>query len=388
MSNGVNPSVQIPTGWSSHLERSRTLLKETQDPSGAWPAAPRFATYQFSWFRDGCFIAEGADAAGLHQGARRFHDWCANVLRREKDAVTRVVGALAAGQSPDDSAYLPARYRLDGTRQVDDWWNFQVDGYGTWLWSLERHLRRTGGSADPFAEAVSVAVRYLLATGRRTCRDWWEENRSHTHVTTLAGVAAGLEASARLGVLDDDLAAAAQHEAELVCADVVRDGIRDGHLVKWLGGSDIDASLVAVAALYDVFAIDHPVIQATVAEVESRLVDGGVHRYEADTFYGGGQWPVLASLLAWHHSRAGDLERARELLDWVVATADDEGHLPEQVPPMLAAERLREWEERWGPCAHPLLWSHGMFLAAAEVYAGCLAEKAGRSSQAAAATGM
>jgi GH15 family glucan-1,4-alpha-glucosidase len=348
------------------------LLRETQDPGGAWPAAPRFAPYQFSWFRDGCFIAEGADAAGLHHEARRFHDWCANVLRREREAVTSVVGALAAGQSPDDSSYLPARYRLDGTRQVDDWWNFQVDGYGTWLWALERHLRRTGGSAAPFADAVAVAVRYLLATGRGTCRDWWEENRDQTHVTTLAGVAAGLEAAVRMGALDDDLEAAAQQEAEQVCAAVVREGIRDGHLVKWLGGNDIDASLVAVAALYDVFAIDHPVVVETVAAVESRLVDGGVHRYESDTFYGGGQWPVLASLLAWHHSRAGDLERARELLDWVVATADDEGLMSEQVPPMLAPERLTEWEERWGPCACPLLWSHGMFLAAADVYAGRL----------------
>ena len=98
-----------------------------------------------------------------------------------------------------------------------------------------------------------------------------------------------------MGALDDDLEAAAQQEAEQVCAAVVREGIRDGHLVKWLGGNDIDASLVAVAALYDVFAIDHPVVVETVAVVESRLVDGGVHRYESDTFYGGGQ-SCLASL--------------------------------------------------------------------------------------------
>ncbi|HSE10264.1 MAG TPA: glycoside hydrolase family 15 protein [Nocardioidaceae bacterium] len=369
MSNEVNPYVQIPARWRDHLDRSRALLRESQDPSGAWPASPGFAPYQFSWFRDGCFIAEGADAAGLHAEARRFHDWCANVLRREEAAVLRVVEALAAGQSPDDSSYLPARYRLDGTRQIDDWWNFQVDGYGTWLWGLERHLRRSGASVAPFADSIEIAVRYLLATGRGTCRDWWEENREQTHVTTLAGVAAGLEAAVRMNTLDDELAAAAQQGAEHARADIVRGGILDGHLVKWLGDTEVDASLVAVAALYDAFTIDHPVVKETIAEVESRLVDGGVHRYEADTFYGGGQWPVLASLLAWHHSRAGDLERARELLDWVVSTADEQGLMPEQVPPMLAPDRLKEWEERWGSCAHPLLWSHGMFLAAVDVYA-------------------
>ena len=42
---------------------------------------------------------------------------------------------------------------------------------------------------------------------------------------------------------------------------------------------------------------------------------------------------------------------------------DDDGLLPEQVPPMLAPDRLDEWLERWGPGPRPLVWSHGMLLA-------------------------
>jgi isomaltose glucohydrolase len=368
MNDGVNPPAPVHETWTHLRQRSVRLLKASQDPGGAWPASPTFAPYRFSWFRDGCFIAEGADAAGLHDEARSFHGWCSRVLERERPSVEAVARALAGGQRVEDSAYLPARYRLDGSRQVDDWWNFQVDGYGTWLWSLERHLGRTGSSSSTYAAAIEVAVRYLLATGRGTCRDWWEENRDRTHVVTLAGVAAGLEAAVRMDTLGDELASAAQHQAGLACEDIVREGIRAGRLVKWLGGADADASLLAVSALYDVFAVDHPVIAETVAAVEERLTDGGVHRYEADTFYGGGQWPVLASLLAWHHARAGNLARARALLDWVASAADDDMLLPEQVGPRLAPERLAEWEERWGPSAHPLLWSHGMFLAATAVY--------------------
>lgn len=368
MSAEVNPYAPIPSRWLGLHERSRALLRDSQDHGGAWPASPHFAPYRFSWFRDGCFIAEGADAAGLHQESQRFHEWCAGVLRREAEAVAAVVESLSEGRTLPDSAYLPARYRLDGTRQVDDWWNFQVDGYGTWLWALERHLGRTGEAASGYSDAVEVAVRYLVATGRDTCRDWWEENRDQTHVTTLAGVAAGLEAAVRMGTLRADLAASAREQADLACSEILRRGVRSGRLVKWLGGTDLDASLLAVAALYDIFAVDHPVVVETVEEIEERLTDGGVHRYEADTFYGGGQWPVLAALLAWHHARAGNLTRAAELLDWVVATADEELLLPEQVAPMLAPERLAEWRERWGPSAHPLLWSHGMFLGAVAAY--------------------
>ncbi|HEX6248809.1 MAG TPA: glycoside hydrolase family 15 protein [Nocardioidaceae bacterium] len=367
MSANVNPLPPRSTTISALHRRSRELLRETQDSEGAWPASPGFAPYAFSWFRDGSFIAEGADAAGLHDEAARFHRWCTRVMLREKDAVQAVVEALGSGRAIPDHEYLPARYRLDGMRQVDDWWNFQVDGYGTWLWALERHLGRTGGSPAAHADAIEVAVRYLVAAGRGTCRDWWEEHRDRTHVTTLAGVAAGLESAVRIGTLTEELALVAGREADLAAADIVREGIDGGRLVKWLGGREIDASLVAVAALYDVFAPDHPVVTETVAEVERRLTDGGVHRYESDTFYGGGQWPVLACLLAWHHARVGHHDRAGELLDWVVSTADEDLLLPEQVPPRLAPERLAEWEDRWGPSAHPLLWSHGMFLGAVAV---------------------
>ncbi len=241
-----------------------------------------------------------------------------------------------------------------------------MDGYGTWLWALERHLAR--GSRDgitAYAAGIRTAVRYLVATGTDTCRDWWEENRDQTHVTTLAGVAGGIRSAIRMGTLPDALAARASTVAER-CVSLIRtEGVRDGHLVKWLGGTEIDASLLAVAAVYDVLPLDDPLVTTTVARIESSLVSGGVHRYTKDTFYGGGQWPVLAALLARHHTRVGNLERAAELLDWVVSTADADLLLPEQVPPLLAPDALDEWRERWGPCAHPLLWSHGAFLAGA-----------------------
>ena len=362
----VNPLDALPDRWRPLAGRSVDLLREHQDPGGAWPASPGFAPYQFSWFRDGSFIADGASAAGLHDEAQRFHGWCAAVLQRERPAVERVRAMLAEGRQPADSDYLPARYNLDGTRHDDDWWNFQVDGYGTWLWALERHVARVlGGSPETYAPAIETAVRYLVATGTDSCRDWWEENRDQTHVTTLGGVAGGLRAAVRMGTLSDALAAQAQTVADR-CVSMIRSaGVHEGHLVKWLGSTDVDAALLAVAALYDVLPLDDPLVSATVAAIEADLAHGGVHRYAADTFYGGGQWPVLAALLAGHHVRVGSHDRAWQLLDWVVSTADSDLFLPEQVSPLLAPGVLDEWLERWGPSAHPLLWSHGAFLAAA-----------------------
>jgi isomaltose glucohydrolase len=356
--------------WAELAERSVALIADAQHPSGAFPAATSFEPYAFCWFRDGSFIADGMSAAGQNDSAGAFHAWCAEVMRREAPAVDRAVAAAAAGTTLPDHEYLPARYSLDGTRHEDYWWNFQVDGYGTWLWALERHLQRTGATATGYADAIGTIVRYLVALGRHTCRDWWEEHRDQTHVSTLAGVHAGLLAAVRMGTLDAEDAAAATGVAEQSRNDVLERGVRDGHLVKWLDTSDeVDGSLVAVAALYGMIAPERPIAARTVAAVEQQLTSAGVsgvHRYPSDTFFGGGQWPVLTCLLSWHHARVGRPERAAELLDWVAGTADSAGDLPEQVAPLLAPERLDEWLERWGPSARPLLWSHGIFLAALE----------------------
>jgi isomaltose glucohydrolase len=356
--------------WAELADRSVALIADAQHPSGAFPAATSFPPYAFCWFRDGSFIADGMSAAGRYDSADAFHAWCAAVMRRESGAVERAVAAAEAGRTLPDNEYLPARYSLDGSRHEDDWWNFQVDGYGTWLWALERHLQRTGATTTAYADVIGTTVRYLVGLGRRTCRDWWEEHRDQTHVSTLAGVHAGLLAAVRMGTLDAAQSQAAIAVAEGARTGVLERGVRDGHLVKWLDTSgEVDGSLVAVAALYGMIPPDDPVAIATVAAVEQQLTSAavsGVHRYPSDTFFGGGQWPVLTCLLAWHHAWVGRPDRAAELLDWVAGTADSSGDLPEQVAPLLAPDRLDEWLERWGPSARPLLWSHGIFLATLE----------------------
>lgn len=186
----------------------------------------------------------------------------------------------------------------------------------------------------------------------------------HVHVSTLGCIAAGLREAVALGVLDADHEASAL-ETEAAIADLLRaDGVADGHLSKWLGSAAVDASLAAVVGLLGVVPGGSDVGRATIAAIERDLaVDGGVHRYLDDTFYGGGQWPLLSCMLGLAHVRAGDLDRARELLDWAIATAGPDGSLPEQVGGhLLAPGRFDEWVARWGPVAQPLLWSHAMVI--------------------------
>lgn len=138
-----------------------------------------------------------------------------------------------------------------------------------------------------------------------------------------------------------------------------------GRLTKFADSTDVDASLIGVATPYRLLLPYDPIIQATVARIETDLhcPGGGVHRYLADTYYGGGEWVLLTAWLGWYYAEIGEREKAQAALQWVEAQADAYGYLPEQVSMhLLSPERYAEWEARWGPPANPLLWSNAMYL--------------------------
>ena len=365
----TRPSAEVAapavTAIAAIAESSADLIAALQDAGGAYPASPTFSAYTgYSWFRDGAFIADGMSSYGRADSAERFFVWCAAVLDARAADVTAIVEAARSGEPVADAAMLATRFTFDGRAGDDEWWDFQLDGYGTWLWAVGQHVRRHGTEPSRWATAIALTVDYLCVSWQRPCFDWWEEHAMHVHVSTLGCIAAGLREAVALGVLDADRKAAAIEAETAILGLLHADGVVDDHLSKWIGSAAVDASLASVVGLLDVIPAASDLGRATIAAIERDLtVDGGVHRYLDDTFYGGGRWPLLSCLLGLAQLRAGNVDRARELLDWAVATAGDDGSLPEQVGGhLLAPDRVDEWVERWGPVAQPLLWSHAMVL--------------------------
>ncbi|RQP10400.1 MAG: glycoside hydrolase family 15 [Microbacteriaceae bacterium] len=345
-------------------ESQRALIASLQHPSGAYPASPTFSAYRgYSWFRDGAFIADAMSAAGENASAEAFFGWCARVITERADDVRRIVAAERAGSPLPDADMLPTRFTLDGEKGADEWWDFQLDGYGLWLWALGEHVARTGVPTDRWIEAVALTVDYLESSWRRPCYDWWEEHIEQVHVSTLGSVLAGLRAAAALPGLDAATAERAILAASDVDARMRAEGVRDGHLVKWIGADAVDASLAALVGPLEAVDPGEPLALSTLEELEKDLVvDGGMHRFRADTYFGGGQWPLLSCMLGIAWSRAGRPERSAELLRWAASTAHD-GGIPEQVERhLLDPSYVAQWVERWGPSADPLVWSSAMFL--------------------------
>jgi GH15 family glucan-1,4-alpha-glucosidase len=133
----------------------------------------------------------------------------------------------------------------------------------------------------------------------------------------------------------------------------------------------IDGSCLLVLGPYGPFSEDDALVAGTLAAVERTLVvDGGVHRYLEDEYYGGGLWVVLAGALA-QVLAPNEPDLAERVLAWIEAQADEDGALPEQVETHLRRPASRAaWVERWGSPARPLLWSHAMYLLGLEALRG------------------
>ncbi len=343
------------------LKRSIEIILENQHASGAYVACPSFAVYRYCWFRDASYIAYAMDLAGRSDSAARYHDWAVRTIRDHGAAVRRGLAKLQKGQPIEPGEYIHTRYHLDSSAETDGGWpNFQLDGVGTWLWSLAEHQRMTGKRlSDEQHETIQLCADYLAALWDRPCYDCWEERPDGLHTYTLSALYQGL-------VRFSDVRAGVPALLTQIRSAIQSRAIRNGHLIKDLDGSDeVDSNLVALAVPNRVYSLDDPIMRATIARIELdlRRGGGGVHRYAADTYYGGGEWILLTAWLGWYYAQVGEIDRAGQLLKWVEAHVDGQGGLPEQVAAHLNQPAyLDEWRQRWGESARPLLWSHAAYI--------------------------
>lgn len=353
----------MPALSTALADASIRVIAEGQAPSGAYVASPNFSQYGFAWLRDGAYCALAMDAVGETTSAARFHDWVAGVVLGERRQIERIRNLLASGQALGPDQMLPTRYTLDGAREgldpSEDWPNFQLDGYGTWLYALERH---TGGSPIHrlTADAVALAASYLVASWRLPCYDYWEESGDQLHTSTLAAIAAGLRAAGSL-LGREDFAT----EADAVLDFMRQACVWEGSFVKGPDDTRVDASLLSLATPFALVDADDPIMRRTVERIRAELVTptGGVRRYVGDTYFGGSPWMLLTAWLGWYSRATGDEDGYRAARHWVESRADEGGLMAEQITDEPQDPSwVRPWVDRWGPVANPLLWSHAKYL--------------------------
>jgi GH15 family glucan-1,4-alpha-glucosidase len=378
---------ELPAAVVNLYQQSLLILRTQIDDGGAILAANdsdifQFGrdTYSYMWPRDGALVSIALDTAGYSSLARRFYIFSSELITRH--------GFFLHKYNPDGSAgssWHPWS-NPDGKLQYP----IQEDETALVLYGLDFHLKTTSDMElirRLYDDFIAPATRFLLRyrdpdTGLpEPSFDLWEERRG-VMAFTVGSVWAGLHAGARFADLfaDEELARDCRAAADRM-REATIEHLYDPTLGRFLrrivtgeGGVIVERDTVidsSLAGLYmfGMLEADDPKVAATMEKVEHDLwvkTDiGGIARYADDYYHQttrdtatvpGNPWIICTLWLAdWYIAKASspaDLQRAMELIEWVVARSLPSGTLPEQVHPHTAQPLS----------VSPLTWSHATFV--------------------------
>lgn len=343
------------------INKSIEIIISNQHESGSYVASPNFSTYNYCWLKDGCFTAYSMDLWDEKDSADKFFDWTDRVISRQDSKLKKILIMKNRGDILLNEDYLPTRYMLDGNECNDEWPNFQLDGYGVWLWALSEHIKFTENIhlIEKYKKSIKIVIDYLIEFWNYPCFDCWQENGEDVHTSTLASIYGGLKAINEY-VKDENV----EETSNKIKKYVLDNCTENGRLKKSKDLVDIDGNLIWAVSPFKLLEVNDSIIKKTIKEIEKNLVySGGVHRYIQDIYYGGGEWIVLSAWLGLYYCEIKELNKAKEILKWIEDKANKDGELPEQSLEHVNDKRyINQWKSLWGEVACPLLWAHAMYL--------------------------
>jgi glucoamylase len=380
----------LPDAVGKLYARSLLILRTQIDSNGAVIAASdsdilQFSrdTYAYMWPRDGALVAHALDVAGFPLPARRFFEFCGEIIGRNGYFLHKYNpdGSLASSWHPwvlEGKPHLPIQEDETGLVLWALWEHFQLYNDVEFVKPLYRRVIKA--AADFMCEFVDKRTHLPLPS-----YDLWEE-RPGVHSFTTSAVIAGLQAAGHF--------TAAFGETELSekytkAADNMRDALTeylyDGDTGRFLVSVSerlgvftkefrLDASLCALFA-FGIFPASDEKIVSTMAALKEKLWCregiGGIARYEDDRYQSvvppspeipGNPWIICTLWYAQYLiENAGSRDEMREsvaFLKWVAERALRSGVLAEQVNPFTGEP----------VSVSPLTWSHAAFIITVQRY--------------------
>ena len=348
--------------WRDAVIRSLITLKAlTFAPTGGIVAAAttslpeklggvRNWDYRFCWIRDATFTLYSLLTNGYQSEATAFRDWLLRAIAgdpADMQIMYSIFGArrLTELELPWLSGYEASRPVRIGNAA---WNQLQLDVYGEITDML--HLCRRNGmqGSDPAWEFEKVLLRTLETTWKRADEGIWEvrgPRRHFTHSKVMAWVAfdraiKAVEVFGRDGPVDHWRRLRSQ-----IHQDVCQQGVSPtlGCFVQFYGGEQLDASLLMIP-LVGFLPADDPRVQATVREIESRLMTDGFVRRHATPEHVDGLPPGEATFIACSFWYVDNLilqdrrDEAVETFERLLSIRNDVGLLSEEFDP--ASRRL------------------------------------------------
>jgi GH15 family glucan-1,4-alpha-glucosidase len=350
--------------YSEHVRRSALTLKLLDYmPTGAMAAAAttslpedlggvRNWDYRYAWIRDTTYAIYSFLSIGYREEAESFFQWVVDATNLQASSLQIMYSVGGETELPERELHHLEGYRGSRPVRVGNAANRQrqLDVWAEMLDAAHTYRRFGGVISETLWNYLASLLDQVLVQWRQPDSGIWEvrsEPRRMTYSNVMGWVA--LDRAIRLGRLDGRRAPYERWELtrDEIRAEVMAHGVdpQRGVFAQSFGSDVLDASTLSFPLRHFIDA-NHPVMAATIDAVAQELaVDGLVARYKVsagqinvDGLPGDeGHFVLTSCWLIDCLVARGELERARELLERLLARSNDLGLYAEQVDPHTGA---------------------------------------------------
>ncbi len=330
--------------------------------------------YSYMWPRDGALSAIALDKAGDYNVAKRFFDFCNDVITKEgyfmhKYRPDKSLGSSWHSWVYKDRPQFPIQEDETALVIYSLWKHYEFSKDLEFIESIYNSLIK---------KAADFMVSYIDAeTGLpKPSYDLWEE-KFGVSTFTASSVYGALIAAAKFSKLLGKV----EHEKKYTTAgEKVKEAVVKYlwceekkmfyKMVNFEDGKPIFDETMDISSIYGIFRfrvldVNDPKVAdsiRTMEEISSKIPVGGVPRYNGDVYHlkshnvPGNPWIITSLWLAQYYIVAAkeekDFDKVKEILSWVVKQAGSTGILPEQIDATTGTHLS----------ATPLTWSHSEFV--------------------------
>jgi len=310
--------------------------------TGAVLAAPdvdedftKCGRYGYCWPRDALFINEAMSLLGMQDLVKKFY-------------------SVWAEKTQLKNGLFEQRYYSNG--ELAPSWGIQIDETASMVIGISKLENKK--EYKKIVEKAVIGMFSFLDENflSKNCFDLWEE-RKGSHLYSICAIYKALE-EAR------DILKDFSEDNHLICEidllqpkildAIINNFIENGIFKRSLDNNLPDISILSVLYPFEILDISDERITRTVEYIERelKLSNGGYLRYKDDNYMGGNAWIISSLWLSIYYIKKRDIEKAKELYNFVTNHSDSKGFLPEQID-------RDSGKTAW---ITALSWSHAMYI--------------------------
>lgn len=336
--------------------------------------------YSYCWPRDAVFVTKALDSLKMTKEAEKFYK-------------------IFCKETQSKNGMWEQRFYTDG--KLAPCWGYQIDETASVIYGVYQHylatketkfLKETYKMCENAAKFLGIYMDNILGKKDETdivkkeieqtyhtqernnlkpSYDLWEMNEG-VHLYSLAAIYAAFEAikeihkmikpeyeqtnRLKIEAMNKLETKILQYQSEI--KQYILTNLYDENTKTFqrnLKDNQTDISTIGIVEPFQLFSPKEKKVQNTVEKINLtlRTYTGGYLRFEQDHYCGGkSPWTIATLWMAMYYQKAGQKQKAKECIQFVVNTANEHGFLSEQVDNQTLSP---SW-------VNGLAWSHAMFV--------------------------